>query len=160
MLSQDDATVQLQLQAEAEALTKEFWNTALPHFRSYFTIAKCYRLSSGKSEDDLFKVIESVITPIIQRTLHHKLYLAAVGCEYAYFWPRDGDKMNDYEMDEFGFFANGDLVMYTVFPGLRLTLPGSNYNAPNPVLHASVTTKRSKRTPSKVPYKMPKFYGL
>jgi len=157
MLSQDDATVQSQLQSEAEALTKDFWNTALPHFRSYITIAKCYRLSSGQSKDDLSKVFESVITPIVQKTLYHKLYLVAVGCEYAYFWPRDGDTMDDYAMDEFGAFSNGDLVMYTVFPGLRLTLPVSNDHAANPVVRASVTTKR---TPSKVPYEMPKLFGI
>lgn len=141
---------------------KEFWNIMLPHFRTHIVIARTYGLSSGKSEDDLFELFDSVITPIIQNALHHKLQLVANGCKCAYFWPCDGEKFKGDKMKEFGAQTTNTLAAQTIFPGLDFDLPPS-YDYPlHPVITSLVMTKkdpsRAQASGSDAIQKLPTFW--
>ena len=117
---------------------KEFWNTMLPHLRTYQALANIYRLSSGQSEDEWFERFDSVITPIIQKTLHHKLQLIASGCKHSYFWPCKGEPYNYNDMQEFGARTTYNRVGQTIFPGLRFDVPYSFHYRADPVIKAWV----------------------
>ena len=139
MLAQDDTVVQSQLQIQAETLMKELWSTILPHFHTYQTLATIYRLSSGRSEADLYGLFKSLITPIIQKTLHHKLQLIASRCKHAYFWPCDGEPYNFNDMQLFGAQMPCTQVGQTIFPGLRFDVPFSIHYRADPVIKAWIT---------------------
>lgn len=122
---------------------KECWNTMLPHFRTHILIATTYGLSSGRSEEDLFELFESAITPIIQNALHHQLQLVANGCKYAYLWPCEGEKFKALEMKEFGAQTTNTVARQTIFPGLRFDLPPSIHYPTDTVIPAFILAKDS-----------------
>jgi hypothetical protein len=88
----------------------------------------------------MFNVFEHEITAIINKTLLHKKQLVATGCEHAYIWPSNGDKIDQHEMREHGASTHDPLVRYTVFPGLRVKLP-SSYRGPGDPIRSFVLTK-------------------
>ena len=122
----------------------EFWTTILPHFRAYMVIATTYGLSSGKSEDDLFKLFESTITPMIQNALYHKLQLVANGCKYDYFWPCAGEKFDADKMKEFGAQTTNNMTYQTICPGISFDLPPSFDYPLHPVITCLVLTKKDR----------------
>lgn len=111
----------------------------LPHLRAYQALATIYRLSSGRSEDDWFEQFDSIITPIIQKTLHHKLQLVASGVKHAYFWPCEGEPYDFKKMQEFGARTTYLRVGQTIFPGLSFDVPFSMHYRPDPVIQAWIT---------------------
>lgn len=126
MLTQDDATLKLQLQTQAEGLVKQLWRLLRPHFHELAVTARHFHRSAGEPEEKLIEVFESSITKIIQSALHHKLLLAVVEegkCDYT--WPSydeeyDLDRMKPYRQAE--GWRRTPRVGYTAFPGIRITL--------------------------------------
>ena len=97
---------------------------------------------TGKSEDDLSELFDSVIAPIIQNALCHKLQLVANGCKCAYFWPCDGGKSKGNKMKEFGAQTTNTLAARTIFPGLDFDLPPSCDYPLHPIITSLVMTKK------------------
>jgi hypothetical protein len=126
MLAQDDATLQFQLQSQAERLTKQLWRLLEPHFRELSVTAKHFHRSAGDLEESLIEVFESSMTRIMKSALHHKLLLALVEeGECNYTWPSfdeeyDLDRMKPYRQAQ--GWRRSPRVSYTAFPGIRITL--------------------------------------
>jgi hypothetical protein len=134
--------MKLQLQAEAKAITAKFWDIVAPHFRNLSAVARMYRQSSGRSEEDLREVFERIMPKTIEKALHQKLQVQATGCDYTYTWPNHGDTYNGADMEMFG--ARERLpckVRYTIFPGLNVEAPKKTCTIHSPavrVYHVSV----------------------
>jgi hypothetical protein len=129
--------VKLQLQAEAKALTAKFWDIVAPHFRNLSAVARMYRRSSGRSEEDQREVFERIMPNIIEKALHQKLQVQAAGRDYTYTWPNHGDTYNGADMTMFG--ARERLpckVRYIIFPGLNVKAPKKTWTIHSPAVRA------------------------
>lgn len=126
-LSQDEATIERQLQAEADTLTETLWITLAPHFHKLSELARGFRQSSGQPEEDLHASFRQSITTLIKAALHHKLHLLATGSDYNYTWPGHGEDYDEDSMKILGAEERLPLeVRFTVFPGLEVKVPGGS----------------------------------
>jgi hypothetical protein len=135
MLAQDDAALQLQLQTEVKTLATTLWKIFAPYLRNQSAAALMFRMSSGRSEEDLHEVFEQHITPALQSALHHKLKLLATGCDYTYHWPAHGARHDPSCIDIYGAQERLPLdVRFTVFPGLTAVTDDGDANVFYPLV--------------------------
>jgi hypothetical protein len=135
MLAQDDAALKLQLQTEAKTLTTTLWEILAPHFCNQSAAARTFRMSSGRSEEELHEVFEQYITPALQSALHHKLKLLATDCDYTYHCPPHGAGYDPGCMDIYGAQEHLPLdVRFTVFPGLTAVTDDGDANVFYPLV--------------------------
>jgi hypothetical protein len=94
-----------------------------------------FRMSSGRSEEDLHEVFEQYITPALQSALHHKLKLLATGCDYTYHWPPHGAGCDPSCTDIYGAQERLPLdIRFTVFPGLTAVTDDGDANVFYPLV--------------------------
>lgn len=113
----------------------------LPHFRTYQALATIYGMSSGHSEDDWYEQLNSTITPIIHKALHHKLHVIASGCKHEYFWPCEGELYQSDDMRQFGARMRVTQVGQMIFPGLKFDAPVPIQGLADPWIKAWITDK-------------------
>jgi hypothetical protein len=142
----DEAAVQLPLQAEAKQLTEKLWNIILPQLRRLGMLAQLFSRPSDPSEKGWVDVFAPAVTPIIQMALNHKLQLLATGYDYAYIWPSNGENYDERDMKILGAKERLPLaVRFSVFPGLKVSLPGANHASLEMVSEAAVRVQRPER---------------
>lgn len=132
------------LRSDAQKLTKELWDIIKPHFDSLSTLAQLYDLSSPpNSELSLQDVFEEQITAIVEAALLYRLKLLASGRNHVHIWPKTDDAYDVAEMEILGAQeARKELqVLFTVFPGTKLAMPGSGDLEAEPKTQATVTVK-------------------
>jgi hypothetical protein len=119
--------LQAQLHEKAEKYTQELWSIILPYFRSLSTLAEIHGLSSNRPEQDWQEVFTSAFTDLIEAILRFRLELLATGCQHEYTWPDAGCHYDLREMESHGAKMQLPLqVMFTVFPGLKVLIPGTD----------------------------------
>ena len=99
----------------------------MPHFRGLSQLARVYGVSSHRPEQDWCEVFEGEFTGIIAATLRKRLELLATGREHEYTWP---EASASYDLGEMaihgGFMESPQEVLWTVFPGIKVRLRGSD----------------------------------
>ena len=125
LLSQSEADIQARLKDEADQIATTLWPIILLHFRTVSAFARSYGFSTGQPEEDWMEVWKEGIPELIQEFLDHRLGLRGLGCEYAYTWPKTGEEFDHRTMiiDHNGAEKPGQLVTFTVFPGLEVIAP-------------------------------------
>lgn len=102
---------------------------------------------SYPSEKHWLRFFAPAITPIIQKTLGHKLQLLATGRDNAYTWPTNGEGFDPNEMTIIGASERLPLdVRFTVFPGLKVTLPEFHHEGLQLISEAAVRVQRPRRS--------------
>lgn len=126
LLDEGNEAVQAKLQAEAEAFAHTLWTILAPHFRAVEDMMKSFGEFTGATEESWLERLMSIMTDSIRLVLFHRLRLHATGCEHAYTWQNPGDKyvITTMEIDcSETDTGEGRDVLYTVWPGLEVTLP-------------------------------------
>lgn len=143
MLAKSPASVTEILEQEAKKFTKELWGIIKPHFRGLSTLANAYDLSSDLNERDWQEAFDDNITTLIEAALRYRLELLASGYDHAHTWPEADEKFDEAEMEIHGANrARQNLqVLFTVFPGTKEMVEGSNKMETYSATHATVKVR-------------------
>jgi len=122
MLTRPEASLQQELQTQADAYVETLWTAMQPHFEGLQAYARLQGLTAPVT--NLHEVFKTEMTPVLQQALHYRLKLLATDCEYAFTWPSPEVSFEPKEMQSDGGQAGGPSdrrdVLFTVFPGLKV----------------------------------------
>lgn len=133
LVSNDSEAHQAELMKDVHSLTGGLWNRILPHMIWLSTQAEIQgqKHSGGNSslndQSIWFHVFESMMEPIIQKTLYLRTRLSGTNCEVNFLWPNAGESFDLRTMQaNAGVAPNIDpmakrRVAFTTFPGLEVT---------------------------------------